>query len=95
MTEWRVLTSRVAFVWRSKIFSARLPKNFVALFEEDTLLFLLVGKFWLKAVNQVVCALRSLSIMGGIQNLIICVKMARSADLTGSDYGEEYSLNTL
>ena len=28
--------------------------------------------------HQVVCALRSLSIMGGIQNLIICVKMAWS-----------------
>ena len=34
--------------------------------------------------EQVVCALRSLSIMGGIQNLISCVKMAWSEDL---DYG--------
>ena len=31
--------------------------------------------------NQAVCALRSLSIMGGIQNLIICVKMAWSEHL--------------
>ena len=31
--------------------------------------------------SQVVCALRSLSIMGGIQNLIICVKMAWSEHL--------------
>ena len=31
--------------------------------------------------NQVVCALRSLSIMAGIQNLIICVKMAWSEHL--------------
>ena len=31
--------------------------------------------------SQAVCALRSLSIMGGIQNLIICVKMARSEHL--------------
>ena len=30
---------------------------------------------------QAVCALRSLSIMGGIQNLIICVKMACSEHL--------------
>ena len=30
---------------------------------------------------QAVCALRSLSIMGGIQNLIICVKMAWSEHL--------------
>ena len=33
--------------------------------------------------------------MDGIQNLIICVKMARSEHLTGSDCGDEYSLNTL
>ena len=32
-------------------------------------------------ITQVVCALRSLSIMGGIQNLIICVKMAWSEHL--------------
>ena len=32
-------------------------------------------------INQVVCALRSLSIMGGIQNQIICVKMACSEHL--------------
>ena len=31
--------------------------------------------------NQAVCALRSLSITGGIQNLIICVKMAWSEHL--------------
>ena len=31
--------------------------------------------------SQAVCALRSLSIMGGIQNLIICVKMAWSERL--------------
>ena len=46
-------------------------------------------------VNQAVCALVSLSIMGGIQYLIICVKMARSEHLAGSDCGDEYSLNTL
>ena len=28
VTKWRVLTSRVAFVWRSNIFPAGLPKNF-------------------------------------------------------------------
>ena len=33
--------------------------------------------------------------MGDIQNLIICVKMARSEHLSGSDCGDEYSLNTL
>ena len=32
-------------------------------------------------VHQAVCALRSLSIMGGIQNLIICVKMTLSEHL--------------
>ena len=31
------------------------------------------------------CALGSLSIIGGIQNLISCVKMARSEHLAGSD----------
>ena len=31
--------------------------------------------------NQAACALRSLSIMGGVQNLIICVKMAWSEHL--------------
>ena len=46
-------------------------------------------------LDQAVCALGSLSIMGGIQNLIICVKMARSERLAGSDCGDEYSLNTL
>ena len=30
--------------------------------------------------------------MGGIQNLISCVKMARSVHLAGSDCGDEYSL---
>ena len=30
------------------------PKMLLHLFEEDTLLFLLRGKLWLKAVNQVV-----------------------------------------
>ena len=30
VTKWRVLTSRVAFVWCSKIFSAGLPKNLIA-----------------------------------------------------------------
>ena len=30
VTKWRVLTSRVAFVWRSNIFPAGLPKNFIA-----------------------------------------------------------------
>ena len=43
--------------------------------------------------NQVVCALGSLSFVGGIQNLIICVKMARSERLAESDYGDEFSLN--
>ena len=33
--------------------------------------------------------------MGGIPSLVICVKMARSEHLAGSDCGEEYSLNTL
>ena len=31
--------------------------------------------------EQAVCALRSLSIMGDIQNLIVCVKMAWSEHL--------------
>ena len=35
------------------------------------------------------------SIMGAIQNLIVCVKMAWSENLAGSDCGDEYSLNTL
>ena len=35
------------------------------------------------------------SIMGAIQNLIVCVKMAWSEHLAGSDCGDEYSLNTL
>ena len=52
--KWRVLTSRVAFVWRSKIFPTGLTKILLHLFEEDTLLFLSVGKLWLKAVYQVV-----------------------------------------
>ena len=34
------------------------------------------------------------SIMGAIQNLIVCVKMAWSEHLAGSDCGDEYSLNT-
>ena len=33
--------------------------------------------------------------MGAIQNLIVCVKMAWSQHLAGSDCGDEYSLNTL
>ena len=45
--------------------------------------------------DQAVCALGSQSIMGDIQNLIICVKMARSEYLAGSDCGDEYSLSTL
>ena len=45
--------------------------------------------------KQAVCALRSLSIMGGIPNLTICVKMARSEHLVASDCGDEYSLNML
>ena len=44
---------------------------------------------------QAVCALGSLIIMGGIKNLIICVKMARSEHLAGGDCGDKYSLNTL
>ena len=44
-------------------------------------------------LNQAVCALRSLSIMGGIQNLIICVKMAWSEHL--DRLRSEYSLITL
>ena len=39
-------------------------------------------------------ALGSQSIMAGIQNLIIYVKMAKSEHLAGSDCGDEYSLNT-
>ena len=35
------------------------------------------------------------SIMGAIQNLIVCVKMAWSEHLAGSNCGDEYSLNTL
>ena len=54
VTKWRVLTSRVAFVWRSKIFAQDCPKILLHLFEEDTLLFLSVGKLCLKAVYQVV-----------------------------------------
>ena len=45
-----------------------------ALSTTDKILFLVFK-------SQVVCALRSLSIMGGIQNLIICVKMACSEHL--------------
>ena len=30
VTKWRVLISRVALFWRSKIFPAGLPKNFIA-----------------------------------------------------------------
>ena len=41
---------------------------------------------------QVVCALRSLRIMGRIQNLIICVKMAWSEHL---DCGVNIRLITL
>ena len=41
------------------------------------------------------CALGSQSIMGDIQNLIICVKMGSSEHLAGSDCGDEYSLSTL
>ena len=46
-------------------------------------------------IYQAVCALVSLSIMGGTQYLIICVKLARSEHLAGSDCGDEYSINTL
>ena len=45
--------------------------------------------------KQAVCALRSPSIMGGIPNLTICGKMARSEHLAVSYHGDEYSLNTL
>ena len=44
VTKWHVLTSRVQDC----------PKILLHLFEEDTLLFLSVGKLWLKAVYQVV-----------------------------------------
>ena len=43
MTKWRVLTSRVAFVWPSKIFSAGMPKNFIA-FISGKYLALFVGR---------------------------------------------------
>ena len=46
-------------------------------------------------MKQAVRALGSLSIMGGAQNRIICVKMARSEHPAASDFGDEYSLNTL
>ena len=29
VTKWRVLTAKVAFVWRSKIFPEALPKTFI------------------------------------------------------------------
>ena len=38
-------------------------------------------KVSVSGISQEVCPLRSLSIMGGIQNLIICVKMAFSEHL--------------
>ena len=44
VTKWRVLTSRVQDC----------PKILLHLFEEDALLFLSVGKLWLKAEYQVV-----------------------------------------
>ena len=46
------MTSRVAFVWRSKFSLRDCPKILLHLFEEDTLLFLLVGKLWLKTVYE-------------------------------------------
>ena len=52
VTKWRVLTSRVAFVWRSKFSLQDCPKLLLHLFEEDILLFLFVGKLWFKAVYQ-------------------------------------------
>ena len=54
-----------------------------------------VASFTRKPRTLAVCPLGSQSIMGDIQNLIICVKMARSEHLAGSDCGDEYSLNTL
>ena len=38
------------------------------------------------------CALGSLSIIGGFQDLIICVKMAWSEHLVGSDCGDKYAV---
>ena len=52
VTKWRVSTSRVAFVWRSKFSLQDCPKILLHLFEEDILLFLFVGKLWFKAVYQ-------------------------------------------
>ena len=54
VTKWRVLTARVAFVWRSKISLQDCPRILLHSFEEDTLVFLSVGKLQLKAVYQVV-----------------------------------------
>ena len=48
--------------------------------------------FFLVVVRgQAVCALGSLSVMGDVQNLIICVNKAWSEDLilAGSDCGDE------
>ena len=52
VTKWRVSTSRVAFVWRSKFSLQDCPKILLHLFEEDILIFLFVGKLWFKAVYQ-------------------------------------------
>ena len=53
MTKWRVLTSTVAFVRRSKHFAFWIAQKILLhLCEEDTFLFLLVGKLWSKAVYQ-------------------------------------------
>ena len=46
-------------------------------------------------MREAVCALGSLRLMGGTQNLIICDKMARGEHLAGSDCRDEYLLNTL
>ena len=54
VTKWRVLISRVALFWLSKIFPAGLPKILLHLFEGDTPLFVSVGMLWLKVVYQVV-----------------------------------------
>ena len=46
-------------------------------------------------MREAVCALGSLRLMGGTQNLIICDKMAKGEHLAGSDSRDEYLLNTL
>ena len=42
--------------------------------------------------TKAVCALRSLSIIGDAQNVMICVKMVWSKHLAGSECGDDYSL---